>query len=149
MSKQEIVRTAMIAAMKNHDKERKDALSMLLAALKNAEIDKMGELTEAEENAIVQKEIKQSRETADSYPADRTEIKTQCEYRIAVYEEFCPKMMDEAEISAVIRGVLAELQLENPTVKDKGKIMQRLMPKVKGKADGKLVNQMLTNILEK
>lgn len=149
MNKQEIVRAAMIVAMKNHDKERKDALSMLLAALKNAEIDKMGELTEAEENAIVQREIKQAKETADCCPADHKEIKIQCEYRISVYEEFCPKMMGETEISAVIREVLAELQLENPTVKDKGKIMQKLMPKVKGKADGKLVNQTLTNILER
>ena len=54
-----------------------------------------------------------------------------------------PKMMDEAEIETVIKEVLAELEIAEPTAKDKGKIMKVLMPKVKGKADGKLVNQVL------
>ena len=63
MSKIDVVRAAMVAAMKAKEKERKDALSMLLSALKNAEIDKREPLTEDEENAVVKKEIKQLKET--------------------------------------------------------------------------------------
>ena len=148
MSKQEIVRTAMVEAMKSHNKERKDALSLLLAALKNAEINMRRPLTEDEENEVVQKEIKQVKETLSLCPADREDIQSQCEYRIAVYSEFCPRMMNEADITDVIGEVLKDMTLIYPTPKDKGKIMQKLMPKVKGKADGKLVNQVLTNILK-
>ena len=71
MSKIEIVRAAMVTAMKNKDKARKDSLSMLLSALKNAEIDKRSPLTEEEENAVVKKEIKQAKETMDTAPESR------------------------------------------------------------------------------
>ena len=64
--------------------------------------------------------------------------------RIAVLEEFAPKMMDEEEIKTVISSVLSDLELTTPTAKDKGKIMKELMPKVKGKADGKLVNELVS-----
>lgn len=146
MSKIDEVRTAMVAAMKSGDKPRKSALSMLLSALKNAAIDKREDLTEAEENSVVLKEIKQTKETLDTTPADRTDIIEECTLRISVYEEFAPKQMDEAEIKAVIQEVLAELEIETPSGKDKGKIMKVLMPKVKGKADGKLVNQVLAQM---
>ena len=75
MSKIDVVRKAMVEAMKAKDKARKDSLSMLLSALKNAEIDKREPLTEEEENAIVKKEIRQTQETYDLAPADRTDIK--------------------------------------------------------------------------
>ena len=148
MSKQEIVRKEMIVAMKSHDKERKDVLSLLLAALKNAEIDRRHVLCEAEEDAIVQKEIKQLKETLEMCPADREDIRKQCELRISILQEFCPKMMTELDVLEVIDDVLKELGIHNPNPKDKGNIMKVLMPKVKGKVDGKLVNQMLTNILK-
>jgi len=75
MSKIDVVRAAMVEAMKAKDKARKDSLSMLLSALKNAEIDKREPLTEAEENSIVKKEIKQTQETYDLAPADREDIR--------------------------------------------------------------------------
>lgn len=143
MNKQDLVRTEMVKAMKEKDKPKKETLSLLLAALKNAEIDKMGILSESEENAVVQKEIKQTKETLELTSADRTDIIKECEYRIEVLSQFAPKMMTEAEIEIVIDGVLNELMIENPTKKEKGKIMKVLMPLVKGKADGKLVNTIL------
>lgn len=120
---------------------------MLLAALKNKAIDKREDLTEAEENEVILKEIKQTQETLDLTPADRTDIIEECQGRIAVYQEFAPKMMDEEEIRVVIQEVLKELGIETPTNKDKGKIMKQLMPQVKGKADGKLVNQVLGSMM--
>lgn len=116
---------------------------MLLSALKNAQIDKRADLTEDEENAIVKKEIRQTQETYDMAPADRTDIKEEAAARLAVYKEFAPEDMNAEQITAVIREVLAELGIEKPTNADKGKIMKILMPRVKGKADGKLVNETL------
>ena len=144
MSKIDTVRAAMMQAMKDKNKERKDALSLLLAALKSKQIDKRADLTEEEENAVIFREIKQAQETVDTTPADRTQIVEEAKLRIQVYSEFVPKLMDEEEIRKVITEVLAELQIEAPTAKDKGRIMKPLMPRVKGKADGGLVNQVLS-----
>ena len=145
MSKIDTVRAAMMQAMKDKNKERKDALSLLLAALKSKQIDKRADLTEEEENAVIFREIKQAQETVDTTPADRTQIVEEAKLRIQVYSEFVPKLMDEEEIRKVITEVLAELQIEAPTAKDKGRIMKPLMPRVKGKADGGLVNQVLSS----
>ena len=147
MSKIDEVRSAMVAAMKAKDKDTKETLSALLAALKNKAIDKRADLTEEEEVQVILKEIKQTKETLEMTPADRTDIIEECEKRIAVLEQYAPKMMDEAEIKEVITGVLSGLGIDAPTPKDKGHIMKELMPKVKGKADGKLVNDILTELM--
>ena len=143
MNKVDFIRGEMMAAMKARDKERKAVLSSLLTALKNFQIYKREEITDAEGDQIILKLIKQTKETLEMTPADRTDVIEECNYTIKVLEEYAPKMMDEAEIKTVIESVLAELELTEPTAKDKGKIMKVLMPKVKGKADGKLVNQVL------
>lgn len=147
MSKIDEVRSAMVAAMKARDKDRKDSLSALLSALKNKAIDKRADLTEEEENQVILKEIKQTQETLELTPPDRTDIIEECKSRIAVLQEFAPHMMDEAEIRAVAAEALAGLGIETPTAKDKGKIMKELMPRVKGKADGKLVNEVIASLL--
>ena len=147
MSKIDEVRSAMMAAMKAKDKERKDALSALHTALKNKAIDKRADLTEEEETQVILKEIKQLKETIEMTPADRTDILAECNSRLAVLEEYAPKMMDEAEIKAVVSEVLTSLGLDAPTAKEKGKIMKELMPKVKGKADGKLVSEVVASFL--
>ena len=147
MSKIDEVRSAMVAAMKARDKDRKDSLSALLSALKNKAIDKRADLTEEEENQVILKEIKQTQETLELTPPDRTDIIEECKSRIAVLQEFAPHMMDEAEIRAVAAEVLAGLGIETPTAKDKGKIMKELMPRVKGKADGKLVSEVIASLL--
>jgi len=128
MSKIEIVRAAMVTAMKNKDKARKDSLSMLLSALKN--------------------EIKQAKETMDTAPESRQDIREEARARMEVYKEFAPEDMSADQIKEVIAAVLAELAIEAPTPADKGKIMKVLMPKVKGKADGKMVNEILAGMFK-
>ena len=143
MSKIDEVRSAMVQAMKAGDKQTKETLSMLLAALKNKAIDKRADLTKEEETQVVLKEIKQTKETLEMTPPDRTEIIEECNHRLAVLEQYAPQMMDEAQIQEVIQATLAELGIDAPTAKDKGRIMKTLMPKVKGKADGKLVSDLV------
>ena len=146
MSKIDDVRAAMVEAMKAKDKARKDSLSMLLSALKNAEINKREPLTEEEENADVKKEIKQTQETYEMAPADREDIRSEAAARMAVYKEFAPVDMSVEQIREVIASVLSELGIGNPTAKDKGTIMKVLMPRVRGKADGKVVNETLASM---
>lgn len=143
MTKIDLVRAEMVKAMKAGEKGRKDALSALLSALKKAAIDKCSDLTEEEENTVVLKEIKQLKETLEFSPADRIDIIGECNLRITVLSEFAPKFMTEEEIKKLIDEVLAKLEITNPEPKDKGKIMKELMPLVKGKADGKLVNEIV------
>ncbi len=147
MSRIDTVRAEMMAALKNKEKERKDALSLLLSALKNKAIDKRADLTQEEEDAIVLKEIRQCQETIDTAPKDRMEIIAEAKARMAVYQEFAPKLMNEAEITKAIQDTLAELNIASPTAKDKGLLMKSLMPKLKGKADSSLVNAVITKLL--
>ena len=147
MSKIDQVRAAMVEAMKNKEKERKESLSMLLSALKNKAIDKRADLSEAEENEVIKKEMKQTKETMDLAPADRTDIIEMCQRRLDVLKEFAPQEMTQEEIKAAIVSVLEKLGIEQPTGKDKGKIMKELMPLVKGKADGAVVNQIVGEML--
>lgn len=147
MSKIDEVRAEMMKAMKNKEKDRKETLSMLLAALKNKAIDKRADLTVEEEYEVIKKEMKQTKETMDLAPADRTDIIDQCKARLAVLSEFAPEEMSEDAIKAVIQEVIDSLGIAEPTGKDKGKIMKELMPRVKGKADGALVNKLVGGIL--
>ena len=148
MSKIELVRAAMVEAMKAKDKDRKDSLSMLLSALKNAEIDKRSPMTEDEANAVIKKELKQTKETMDTAPADRIDIIEEARKRMEVYQEFAPADLTVDQITEIINGVLKELEIEAPTAKDKGRIMKVLMPLVKGKADGKVVNEVLAGMMK-
>ncbi|MEF9945712.1 MAG: GatB/YqeY domain-containing protein [Lachnospiraceae bacterium] len=147
MNKIEEVRRDMIAAMKAGEKEKKETLSMLLSALKNKAIDKREDLTQEEEIQVILKEIKQTKETLETTPVDRTAIIEECNKRLAVLEQYAPQMMDETAIREIIAATLSELSLDTPTAKDKGKIMKALMPKVKGKSDGKLVNDIVSTFM--
>ena len=139
---------SMLSGCGSKDKDTKETLSMLLAALKNKAIDKRADLTPEEETQVILKEIKQLKETLEMTPADRTDLIEEAQKRLSVLEEYAPKMMSEDEIKAVITSVLADLGIDAPTAKDKGKIMKELMPKVKGKADGKEVNQILAGMMK-
>lgn len=146
MSMIDSIRSEMVAAMKSKDKLRKETLSALLTALKNVAIDKRADLTPEEEGSVVKKEIKTLKETLDSCPADRTDIIEEMTGRLNILQEFAPEEMNEEQIAAVINETLAEIGMEAPKASDKGKIMKSLMPKVKGKADGKLVNEMVSKL---
>ena len=148
MSKIDEIRAEMIQAMKDKDKDRKDTLSMLLSALKNKAIDKRADLTSEEENEVIKKEIRQTKETRECAPVNRTDIIEQCDNRLRVLNEFAPEEMSEDAIRVTIAQVLNNLGIESPTAKDKGKVMKELMPLVKGKAEGTVVNKIVGEILK-
>ena len=147
MSMIDEVRSQMMEAMKSKDKPRKDALSMLLSALKNKAIDKREDLTEAEEFEVVKKEMKQTNETMELAPEDREDIKEACRIRLSVYQEFAPEEMSEDAIRETVKQTIESLGITEPSGKYKGKVMKELMPKVKGRADGGLVNKIVGEML--
>ena len=148
MTKVDVVRKAMMEALKAGDKPRKEALSLLLSALKAKTIDKRADLSEEEANAVVYREIKEAQETLDTTPADRADVIAECRLRMAVYADFAPARMDDEAIRGVIEETLAELGLSEPTAKDKGRLMKALMPKVRDKADGAAVNRLVGTYLK-
>ncbi len=143
MSKIDLVRQEMMKALKAGDAPRKEALSLLLAALKKKNIDKRADLTEEEENAVVFKEIKEAQEAIDTAPANRTDIVEEARLKISIYSEFAPKRMGEDEIKEIIQNVLRELGIDKPAPQDKGKIIKAVMQQAKGKADGGAISKLV------
>ena len=139
----------MKAAMKSGDTLRRDTLRMLGAAIKNAEIDKRGAaLEEADIVALVAREIKHRQESIDAFRAgNRADLMEKEEAEKKVLEGYMPAQMDRAEIEDLIKKVVAAVGASGPA--DKGKVMKELMPQVKGKADGKLVNEIVTGLLNR
>lgn len=150
MTKKEQIKADMITAMKNRDKKKKDCISYLLGIIKNAEIDKKRELTDDEVNVIINKQIKQTQDVLSMIPENRQDLIDENNFTISVLKEYAPVMMDELGIRQELYSVCeaAGLDIDNLTKGDRGKIMGLLMPRVKGKADGKLVNQVVGEYLK-
>ena len=140
----EQLRNDMVAAMKARDKERKDAVSSLVSAVKKAAIDAgCREDVPAElVDRVIIKELKTVKEQLDTCPAERTDLREEYQKRYDVIAEYAPKMMSADEVKAYIESNFAEL-LES---KNKGQIMKAVMGVLKGKADGKVINETVAEL---
>ncbi|MDR1260323.1 MAG: GatB/YqeY domain-containing protein [Oscillospiraceae bacterium] len=147
MSKIDLIRTEMMVALKEKNITRKNALSLLLAALKARFIDKRAELTESEENAVIVKEIKQTRETLREANG-RQDVIDECNSRINIFSEFAPRLMADSEIKKIIEKTISRLNILKPEMKDKGAIMRAVMPELKDRADMEIANKMVENMLK-
>ena len=142
------IRSEMVTALKNGDKERKQVYSGILDALtKEAKALLVDNLTPEQEIAVIKRMLKQTNESIEKCPASRPKIAEKLMFERDIIAQYMPQQMSEDEIKAVMNEVFAELGITAPTKGDKGKIMKVLMPKVKGKADGKLVNEILMSSL--
>lgn len=142
------IRNEMVTALKNGDKERKQVYSGILDALtKEAKNLLVDNLTPEQEVQVIKRMLNQNRDSIENCPASRPEILEKLNFERDIIAQYMPQQMNEDEIKAVINEVFAELDITAPTKSDKGKIMKVLMPKVKGKADGKLVNEILMGFL--
>ena len=136
----------MIAALKAGDKERKEGISLIVAAVKRAAIDEgcrdniNAELTDK----VILKELKSCQEQVDTCPASRTDLLEQYKKQLELVKEYAPKMMDAEEIEKIINEKFAEVIAS----KNKGLIMKTIMPEFKGKADGKLINQIVAKLTQ-
>ena len=136
----------MIAAMKAKDKPRKEAISSLVSAIKKAAIDAgcRDDIKEDMVDQVILKELKTVKEQIDTCPAEREDLKAEYQFRYDVIQEYAPSLMSEEEIRNFIVEKFADIVAQ----KNKGMIMKNVMPELKGKADGKLINQVVAKLCE-
>ncbi len=142
--KLETLQKDMIAAMKAKDKERKDSISSLIGAVKKVAIDEKvrDDIPEELVDRVILKEMKTVKEQIDTCPAERTELMEAYKNRYAVISEYAPKMLSPEEVKAVILEKFADVV----ATKNKGMIMKNVMGALKGKADGKVINQIVAEL---
>ena len=142
----ETLQKDMIAAMKAKDKERKDSISSLIGAIKKVAIDEKvrEDIPEELVDRVILKELKSVKEQIDTCPADRVELMESYKNRYAVIESYAPKMLTAEEVKAVILEKFADVV----ATKNKGMIMKNVMGELKGKADGKVINQIVAELCQ-
>ena len=145
----EILQKEMIAAMKNKDKERKDTLSSLIGAIKKAAIDKKckDNITESLVDEVILKEKKTVQEMIDTCPEDREQLLQEYKTRMTIIDEYAPQLITcKSQIKRMIYQILSTTDIQQSGHKA---VMGAVMPKLKGKVDMKIANQVLVEILKK
>lgn len=150
MSLKERLTEDMKQAMKDKEtgKLRLSVIRMVRANIKNVEIDRKTELSDEEVLDVVAKEVKMRRDALEEYQkAERSDFVESLKQEISILEKYLPEQLSETEVRNLVTEVVVSTQALGP--KDMGKVMAVLMPKVKGRADGKLVNTIVRELLNK
>ena len=134
----------MVAAMKARDKVRKDAISSVISAVKKVAIDEgcRDNIDDALVDRVILKELKSVKEQIDTCPAERVELLEQYQARYDIINEYAPKLMSKEEVKVCLQEKFAEVLATG----NKGQIMKAVMAEMKGKADGKVINQAVAEI---
>jgi len=133
-------------AMKDGDTTRRSVIRMVMAAIKNAEIARRDTLEESDILGIIAKEAKVREESIEAFKqGNRYDLVDAQEAELAILQEYLPEQASREEIVAVARTVIAEVGAEGP--RDKGKVMPVLVARFKGKADGREINAVVTELL--
>ena len=140
----ESLRKDMVAAMKAKDKPRKEAISSLVSAVKKAAIDAgcREDIPEDMVDRVILKELKTAKEQIDTCPESRTYLKEEYQFRYDVISEYAPKLLSAEEVKAILTEKFADVL----ATKNKGMIMKAVMGELKGKADGKVINQVVAEL---
>lgn len=140
----EKLRSDMVAAMKAKDKPRKEAISSLVSAVKKVAIDEgcRDDIPAELVDRVILKELKTVKEQIDTCPEARTDLKAEYQFRYDVINEYAPQQMSAEEVKAYIQEKFAEVV----ATKNKGMIMKNVMADMKGKADGKVINQVVAEL---
>lgn len=138
----------MVAAMKAKDKDRLGTVRMLKAAVTNEQINVGHDLTSDEEISVLSRELKQRKDSLEEFKAaGRSEAVQKLEEEIKVVESYLPKQLSADEVKTVVEETIEQVGATSKA--DFGKVMGAVMPKLKGKADGKLVNSTVMSLLNK
>ena len=147
MSLKQQLQDDLKSAMRDNDAVRKATLRLTIAAVKNAEVAKIGQLDEDEVMAVLRTEVKRRRETIEGLEhADRPELLEEERAQLQVLEAYLPQLMTRDQIVEVARTVLAGM--DKPGPKQTGRVMKQMMAELKGKADGKLVQDVVRELLQ-
>jgi len=140
------IRQDLKGAMKKGEKERVSALRMVLSDVKNRQIEKRGSLDDSEIVRVVQGLVRQSKDAISQFrQGNRTDLVEKEETFISICQTYLPEQLSEDELDVLIQDTIEEIRASS--VKDMGKVMRAIMPKVAGRADGKMVNQKVRAIL--
>lgn len=136
----------MIAAMKAKDKERKAVISDMYSAAKKLAIDegKRDDIPDELVDRAILKELKTVKEQVETCPAERQDLLDEYKFRLAVITEYAPKMLSVEEVEGILTTQFAEVI----ATKNKGQIMKAVMAELKGKADGKVINQVVGKLCQ-
>ena len=134
----------MIAAMKAKDKVRKDAISSLVSAVKKVAIDEgcRDDIKPELVDRVILKELKSVKEQVDTCPAARTDLTEEYQARYDIINEYAPQLLSAEEVKAILTERFADVL----ATKNKGQIMKAVMAELKGKADGKVINQVVAEL---
>lgn len=142
MSFKQILQQDMKTAMKEKDKIRKNVITMIRAAILQQEKDKRIELNDEDIIEVIAKAAKQRKDSIPDFErGNRPDLVKDLEKEIEILMSYLPEQLDENELDEIVAQTIFEVEAQS--VKDIGKVMKELMPKVKGRADGKLVNQLV------
>ncbi len=146
MHPKEQIQADLKEAMRAGDTRRREVLRLLMAAFKQVEVDRRIELSESDALGILVSEAKKRREAiAEMSGAGRTELAAQEQYELELIESYLPRQLERAELEPIVREAIAEVGATTP--KDMGQVMKVVMARVKGQADGKLVNTIVRELL--
>ena len=147
MSLKEQLTSDMKEAMKAHDKDRLAVIRMVRGAIRQQEIDGKKELNDDDVIAVISKEVKMRKDSIDEFSkGGRDDLVAKTQAEIEVLMPYLPQQLSEAEVKALVEEAVAATKAAMP--KDMGKVMGVLMPKVKGRADGKMVNTIVRSMLQ-
>jgi hypothetical protein len=133
-------------AMRDGDKVRRSVIRLVMAAIKNAEIARQATLNDTDILGVIAKEVRQRHESIEAFrQGNRQDLVAQEEAELAVLTEYLPQQMTREEIIAAARQVIAEVGAQGPS--DKGKVMPKLIAQLKGRADGREINAVVTELL--
>jgi len=132
--------------MKSGDNTRRDVIRLVMSAIKNAEIARRDNLEEADVIGVIVKEARQRQESIDAFKqGDRQDLVVQEEAELAILQEYLPQQASREEIVTAAQQIIKDVGAEGP--RDKGKVMPRLIAQFKGKADGREINDIVTELL--
>ena len=147
MSLKQKLQEDLKSSMKNKDNTKKSVVTLIRASIKQFEVDNRVELDDSQVIDIIAKLLKQTKDSLNEFKkAGREDLATQAEAEIEVLKEYLPQQLSEEELNEIVKATISEVGATS--MKDMGKIMAAIKPKTKGRADGKLINELVKNNLQ-
>ena len=147
MSLKQKLQEDLKSSMKNKDTVKKSVITLIRSSIKQYEVDNRVELQDDEIVDLIAKQLKQTRDSREEFAkAGRDDLVSKAEAEIEVLKEYLPQQLSEEELNEIVISTISEVGATS--MKDMKKIMTSIMPKVKGRADGKLINELLKKNLQ-
>ena len=147
MSLKQKLQEDLKSSMKNKDNTKKSVVTLIRASIKQFEVDNRVELDDSQVIDIIAKLLKQTKDSLNEFKkAGREDLATQAEAEIEVLKEYLPQQLSEEELNEIVSATISEVGATSMT--DLKQIMSSIMPKVKGRADGKLINELVRKNLQ-